>query len=1237
MEPTEVLFRGRHLLHGLVVVGLVLLGVPSVAAPDWRSTVKSAVLVRESGDIDTWVESRDAFEVSGRALRLEASPLLASERPEAQGLLLLRLANSLMSLRGDEKLAEAARLVDKASGLLSGAGTEPAFSRALELMRARLALRKAPPMSSAGLVDVRVVASISEPDWSDAARAIGASPHGLARLFAMRAWAHELQPEGDTLAARTLRLGSVALGEPSLELARLYRDMASDAAKARPEIRIQWIDASVRILTRLDDSGTAKHSAKRVEYPSRVALRAARAGQELVSTSALEIALTEVRKLAALAADHDTQTDLAQAWADLALPPKVLGRYAKVQEILESAYEYAIRVQASKVRFELARDLALSQLSASRPEEAARWIDAVDQAARAPDLQSGDRKRSESLVAGLRRVREAMVNDELPAEALMPADLSALSNYALVPLLSGDASMTPWLRALAAPLVTPSSRSRKVHDAVERLRSGKLVLSPANRAALLFKWVEAALNLDAKLASQRMADPLLSPEAVGRWPPLSRWRFAELEGYVRLEQGQDKQATAAFTRAVETAPSDPSELILGPLHQLVGLHLATKNLDQARASLTRMSTVTLPGPLLGSGALARALAASKIARAEGRDVEARSPIDAALRAYVGAPAITAAELYTSAVSKAIDTNNTASGPELQILVPVLDALVELNDDTCSANVDDAVATFFASQLANLHLTSRNARVREFNTWQYRIGRAELDGSTIDRAIELSIRAQAAGRTDLAMGLYQFVQRLQTDAQQSLPFPAREEISELREVAQIQSALIERVLLSEKPQAVARLISGVWARPPESNLSSIVYGRGFQPEPVVHVLTYGPTLVKDRCDVAHRKSRQVAVFVVRQGRLVAALAGPAVSQLESDTAALFGQISKRSAITSSQEGQRLYDVLFKQVLPLLPGEPMLNLLWDPLLPPMPVRVLLDQYSGGAGNTMVVRHLPQAAIYERLRAQKPALAPAVVLAAPDFGEPTPGMPFQPPLKYARREGEVVASLTSASLMEGASASVDALLKIRKPALLHLSTHSDILQSRTLAAATLDSAGGDSQRTAPLRALLALTNARLALARANEQGAGVLHGGGVTAFVFAGLDLKGTGLTVFSSCESAVGTGIFPAASTGLLWAAHQAGSKSAVGTLWKIDEASSAYFMARFYEFLVRGIAPAQALVLAQDAMQRGPTQPQLGEPQYQPQWREPYYWGGYVVSGTNETIFLPAAIDRPPPRDEKEIQ
>lgn len=92
----------------------------------------------------------------------------------------------------------------------------------------------------------------------------------------------------------------------------------------------------------------------------------------------------------------------------------------------------------------------------------------------------------------------------------------------------------------------------------------------------------------------------------------------------------------------------------------------------------------------------------------------------------------------------------------------------------------------------------------------------------------------------------------------------------------------------------------------------------------------------------------------------------------------------------------------------------------------------------------------------------------------------------------------------------------------------------------------------------------------------------------------------LLVLSACETAKGN---KQSAMGIAGIAAQAGARSTVATLWRVDANSTALFMKEFYKELKQSKTKAEALRQAQLSL--------LSNPQY----KKPYYWAPFLLLGS----------------------
>ncbi|MDE5095605.1 MAG: CHAT domain-containing protein, partial [Trichodesmium sp. St11_bin5] len=106
----------------------------------------------------------------------------------------------------------------------------------------------------------------------------------------------------------------------------------------------------------------------------------------------------------------------------------------------------------------------------------------------------------------------------------------------------------------------------------------------------------------------------------------------------------------------------------------------------------------------------------------------------------------------------------------------------------------------------------------------------------------------------------------------------------------------------------------------------------------------------------------------------------------------------------------------------------------------------------------------------------------------------------------------------------------------------------------------------------------------------------------------------LLILSACQTAIGD---QRAALGLAGVAVRAGARSVLGSLWKVDDASTAELMKQFYEELLQlqsdtsqqsnssELRKAEALRQVQIKFIKG---------EIQPEYQQPYYWSPFILVG-----------------------
>jgi CHAT domain-containing protein len=120
-------------------------------------------------------------------------------------------------------------------------------------------------------------------------------------------------------------------------------------------------------------------------------------------------------------------------------------------------------------------------------------------------------------------------------------------------------------------------------------------------------------------------------------------------------------------------------------------------------------------------------------------------------------------------------------------------------------------------------------------------------------------------------------------------------------------------------------------------------------------------------------------------------------------------------------------------------------------------------------------------------------------------------------------------------------------------------------------------------------------------------------MTAEEVAGLDLGGCDLAVLSACETGLGRTAGGEGVFGLQRAFHQAGARTVVASLWRIDDQATLALMTRFYSnFREKKLTPLESLRQAQLSV--------LDDPEFGA-GGDPRLWAAWTLSGD------PGGLDR----------
>lgn len=168
-------------------------------------------------------------------------------------------------------------------------------------------------------------------------------------------------------------------------------------------------------------------------------------------------------------------------------------------------------------------------------------------------------------------------------------------------------------------------------------------------------------------------------------------------------------------------------------------------------------------------------------------------------------------------------------------------------------------------------------------------------------------------------------------------------------------------------------------------------------------------------------------------------------------------------------------------------------------------------------------------------------------------------------------------------GKDASKENLFRVKKPTILHISTHSKyskknkITINESLVKSALTFAGHNINADDDFSSI-------------------------VTALDFSTLNLYHTDLVFFSSCESGLGDILSSEGAYGLSRAAKLAGAKRVISTIWEVSDEKSAIITKSFYSNIEKGKGYVDALKESKiEMIEKG---------------YKPFYWAGFIESGMN---------------------
>jgi CHAT domain-containing protein len=175
------------------------------------------------------------------------------------------------------------------------------------------------------------------------------------------------------------------------------------------------------------------------------------------------------------------------------------------------------------------------------------------------------------------------------------------------------------------------------------------------------------------------------------------------------------------------------------------------------------------------------------------------------------------------------------------------------------------------------------------------------------------------------------------------------------------------------------------------------------------------------------------------------------------------------------------------------------------------------------------------------------------------------------------------------------------IKGPSLVHIATHGYFLQDADESAGSVFGVNAENASNNPLlRSGLILAGAGKTITGSGGVDITSNDNGVLTAYEAMNLNLEGTSLVILSACETGLGDVKSGEGVYGLQRAFQVAGADALIMSLWKVDDAATQLLMTNFYTNWIK-------LGNKQKAFK----QAQL---QLMTKYKEPYYWGAFVMMG-----------------------
>jgi CHAT domain-containing protein/tetratricopeptide (TPR) repeat protein len=233
-------------------------------------------------------------------------------------------------------------------------------------------------------------------------------------------------------------------------------------------------------------------------------------------------------------------------------------------------------------------------------------------------------------------------------------------------------------------------------------------------------------------------------------------------------------------------------------------------------------------------------------------------------------------------------------------------------------------------------------------------------------------------------------------------------------------------------------------------------------------------------------------------------------------------------------------------------------------------------------------------------------SVLLGDPDFGTASTTPESRPAIRFDPLPGTRTEILSIAErfksggqapeVLLGNEASLDRILQVRSPRVLHLASHGFFIEETPTPEVHIPGADLRPGSKTESAKKSTVPSSGIALYQANVGSPSKTL---LTIDKISRLDLRGTDLVVLSACETGLGKLKSGEGVRGLRASFQLAGASKIVSSLWIVPDDESATLMASFYEEYLKGMTASSALRKAKlQVFKREPN---------------PFYWGAFVLN------------------------